>query len=296
MHRIPPTMALVCLEATARLKSFTAAGRELHLTQGAVSRQVANLEERVGTALLVRRRDAVEPTEAGRYYLAEIAPLLQRLDRATAHVALHKGRGGELALSVPSSLASHWLIPRLPRFTFAHPEIALNLTTRIGPVDFGRTPVDAAVEFSDGQRGDMTSEFLMPLALAPYAAPAWISRHGKVLDAATPASALIHLGTVPEAWREWFKVAGIERSPGPEGPRYELMSMALIAAVSGLGVVLLPKFMVAEALAAGQLRRLARREWRAARSYHLVYAGPAIERQPLQAFRDWLLAEGAGAA
>jgi DNA-binding transcriptional LysR family regulator len=292
MHRIPSTMALVCLEATGRLKSFTAAGRELHLTQGAVSRQVANLEERVGTALLVRKRDAVEPTEAGRYYLAEISPLLQRLDRATAHVALHKGRGGELALSVPSSLASHWLIPRLPRFTFAHPEIALNLTTRIGPVDFGRTPVDAAVEFSDGERRDFQSEFLMPLVLSPYAAPAWIARHGRTLDAATPASALIHLGTVQEAWREWFKAAGIERSPGPEGPRYELMSMALTAAVAGLGVVLLPAFMVTEALAAGQLRRLSRREWRATRAYHLVYASQPIEQQPLQAFREWLLAEG----
>ena len=104
--RAPSTMSLLCLEASARLHSFTAAAAELHLTQGAVSRQIMALEARLDAKLFVRRRDALVLTEAGRYYLDEIAPLLQRLERATAYVMALKGRGGLLTLSVGASLGS----------------------------------------------------------------------------------------------------------------------------------------------------------------------------------------------
>ena len=94
--RTPSTMSLLCLEASARLHSFTAAARELRLTQGAVSRQIQTLEDRLGVRLFTRRRDALVLTDAGRYYLNEVAPLLQRLERATANVMALKGRGGAL--------------------------------------------------------------------------------------------------------------------------------------------------------------------------------------------------------
>ena len=142
-------MSLLCLEASARLHSFTAAAIELRLTQGAVSRQIIALEARLDTRLFVRRRDALVLTEAGRYYLDEIAPLLQQLERATANVMALKGRGGLLTLSVGASLGSYWLIPRLPAFTRAHSEITLNFATRVGSVDFTDTTVDASLEFGD---------------------------------------------------------------------------------------------------------------------------------------------------
>lgn len=112
--RAPSTMLLLCLKASAWLCSFTAAGAELRLTQGAVSRQTIALESRLDTRLFVRRKAAPVLTEAGRYYANEIAPLLARLERAAANVMALKGRGGLLTLSVGASLGSYWLIPRLP--------------------------------------------------------------------------------------------------------------------------------------------------------------------------------------
>lgn len=284
-------MSLLCLEASARLRSFTAAASELHLTQGAVSRQILALESRLGTTLFVRRRQALALTEAGRYYVAEIAPLLQRLERATANVMALKGRGGLLTLSVGASLGSYWLIPRLPAFTRAHSEITLNFATRVGSVDFGDTAVDASLEFGDGQRAHLKNEFVLPLLLAPYAAPSWLAAHGKTLSSSTPASALIHHSTVPEAWQAWFQLEGIEAETTLQGPRYGLMSMALNAAVAGLGVALLPAFMAQDALAMGRLRCLSKRQWRAARGYYLVYPPESAELKPLQVFRQWLLAQ-----
>ncbi|MDO8768115.1 MAG: LysR substrate-binding domain-containing protein [Burkholderiaceae bacterium] len=287
--RAPSTMSLLCLEASARLRSFTAAAQELRLTQGAVSRQVQTLEDRLGVKLFTRRREALALTDAGRYYLGEVGPLLQRLERATANVMALKGRGGELSLSVGASVGSYWLIPRLPAFTRDHGEITLNLGTRVGPVDFRTTSVDASLEFGDGRRTGLHSEFVLPLILSPYAAPAWIAAHGKVVDANTPRSSLIHHQTLPDAWDEWFMLEGITGEAGREGPRYEIMSMALNASVAGMGVALLPPYMGDDMVASGRLKRLSRHKWRCAKGYYLVYPEESAQMQSLQVFRAWLL-------
>jgi LysR family transcriptional regulator, glycine cleavage system transcriptional activator len=291
-NRLPSTMSLLCLEASARLRSFTAAAQELHLTQGAVSRQVQTLEARLDLKLFTRRREALALTDAGRDYLGEVAPLLQRLERATANVMALKGRGGALSLSVGASVGSYWLIPRLPAFTRDHPEITLNLRTRVGPVDFRAASVDASLEFGDGQRAGLHSDFVLPLILSPYAAPAWIALHGKSIDLATPRASLIHHHTLPDAWDDWFAREGIPGAAGREGPRYELLSMALNASVAGMGVVLLPPYMADDMVASRRLRRLSRHRSRQAKGYYLVYPEEAAGMQSLETFRTWLLDQG----
>jgi LysR family glycine cleavage system transcriptional activator len=275
------------------LRSFTAAAQELHLTQGAVSRQIMALESRLDVKLFVRRRDALILTEAGRYYLDEVSTILQRLERATANVMALKGRGGVLTLSVGASLGSYWLIPRLPDFTRAYSEITLNFATRVGSVDFKSTPVDASLEFGDGKRAGLHNDFVLPLAMSPYASPAWIAKNGKSLTSRTPLSALVHHTTVLDAWQKWFAHSGIEIGTGQEGPRYELMSMALNAAVVGLGAVLLPDFMANDAVATGRLRRLSRKQWVSTRGYYLVYPEESSRLEALKVFRTWLLAQAA---
>lgn len=290
-HRLPSTTALVCFEASARLGSFTRAALELHLTQAGVSRQVIGLERRLDVRLFERRREALQLTEAGRALLEEVRPALRQLERATASVTSLKGRGGVLSLSVASSLGSHWLIPRLPAFTQAHPEITLNFATRVGPAEFFGQGIDASLEFSDGQRPGMRSDFVLPLDLQPCASPDWVRRHGRSLGAGTPSTALIHHTTVPEAWGGWFAVAARPLPVGPQGPRHDLMTMALQAALAGLGVALLPRFMADDAVARRRLVRLSAVAWRASRGYWLVRPAAESDRPALAAFRDWLLAE-----
>lgn len=294
MFRAPSTTSLLCLEASARLGSFTAAGEELHLSQGAVSRQIQTLETRFDVQLFTRRREALELTDAGRYYLEEITPLLQRLERATANVMAFKWRGGDLSLSVGASVGAYWLIPRLPAFTQAHGEITLSLSTRVGPTDF-RGAIDASIEFGDGQRTGVHSDFVLALDLAPYAAPAWVAAHGNRVRDDTPRASLLHHHTLPDGWDQWFRFEGLVGHPGRDGPRFEIMSMALNAAVAGLGVVLLPTFMVTDHVAAGRLKRLSRRQFRYPKGYHLVYPQASAGRPALQTFRRWLLETARGA-
>lgn len=290
MTRLPSTTALLCFETAARLGSFTRAGRELQLTQAAVSRQVIGLESRLDVPLFERRPGALVLTEAGRAFLAEVGPALERLERAAANASVLKGRGGRLRLSVASSLCNYWLIPRLPAFTRQHPEITLDMATRIGPADLSGGRLDASLEFGDGQRSDAVCTLVMPLVLRPVASPAWVERHGRRLSARTPAAALIHQTTVPEAWPGWLAAAGLQLAPGPGGPRHDQLAMALHAALAGLGVALLPGFMSDDAVATGRLVSLSSRSWQAQRAYHLAVPHSAAPMPAVATFARWLLA------
>lgn len=295
MTRLPSTTALSCFETAARVGSFTRAAHELQLTQAAVSRQVIGLEARLDVSLFDRRPGALVLTEAGRAFLAEVRPALERIERAAALASALKGRGGRLRLSVASSLCNYWLIPRLPSFTRQHPEITLDMATCVGPADLSGGRLDASLEFGDGQRSDAVCTPVLALELRPLASPAWVERHGRRLSAQTPTAVLIHHTTVPEAWPGWLSAAGLELAAGPGGPRHDQMSMALNAALNGLGVALLPSFMSDDAMAAGQLVPLSTRRWRATRAYHLAVPRSAAPLRAVSTFAQWLLAQTAPA-
>jgi LysR family transcriptional regulator, glycine cleavage system transcriptional activator len=294
MNRIPSTQALQCFEASARLGSFTLAGQELHLTQGGVSRQVISLEERLGFALLERRRDGLQLTPAGQAYLAEVEPALRSLERATANVMALKGAGGVLNLSIPASWGNHWLIPRLGSFTQAHPEISLNVFTKIGAADFSNRQIDAAVEYRAEPRTELPSEFVMGLALSPYASPEFKRQHG----GAMPAAAMLRHTTLPLAWNGWLTTQGRtdllptdHHQDAATGPRYDLMFMAMNAAVAGLGIALLPSFMVASLLVTRRLTRLSSKVWHAPGGYYLSPSPLLRSETALNTFRHWLHTE-----
>lgn len=294
MNRIPSTQALQCFEASARLKSFTLAGQEMHLTQGGVSRQVIALEQRLGFALLDRRQGGLQLTPPGHAYLSEIEPALRMLERATSNVMALKGQGGVLNLSIPASWGNHWLIPRLGSFTQAHSDISLNVFTKIGAADFSNRQVDAAVEYRSAPRSDMVCEFVMALSLSPYASPAWKRKHGATF---APAAMLQHT-TLPMAWNGWLAQRASSGEPISNlqdaaqnlasGPRYDLMFMAMNAAVAGLGIALLPAFMAAPLVTARRLTRLSTTTWQAPGGYYLSQSPLMRSDAAFARFRDWL--------
>ena len=305
MTSLPSLMSLRCFEASARLASFTRAAQEVHLSQGAVSHQVIGLEELLGMKLFVRRRAGLELTAVGRGYLDQVAMALRQIERATQDVLTSKGRGGTLNLSVASSFASYWLMPRLASFVAAHPEVTLNLSTKIGPVDFRVSTQDASIEFCSGAFGDVAAVKVLDLTLQPYAAPTVARRYMKVRARQLTPDALLNLlgheplirhTTVQEAWPSWMEVA----FPGEElvsrqahgGPFYDLLSMALNGAIGGIGVALLPQYVAQGAVRSGQLIQLSRVGWTAANAYYLRQPIWKADFAPLQTFREWLLQLG----
>lgn len=293
MKRIPSTQALQCFEASARLQSFTVASQELHLTQGGVSRQILALERRLGVALFERHRTGLVLTSAGKAYLDDISPCLRSLERATDQIIALKGRGGILNISLPASWGNHWLLPRLPQFMNARPEISLNILTRIGAADFSARQIDAAIEFRAQARNDMDCELLMTLELAAYASPEWIKQRSRVtlrtqLLSQIRAEDLLQHTTLPDAWAMWWHEMDV---PGPtaQGSRYDLMFMAMNAAAAGLGVALLPDFLVAPMIASRRLQAVGDRKITVPGGYFLSKSPLLRNESAFNEFRAWLL-------
>lgn len=304
MSRLPSMTALRCLDASARLLSFTRAAEDLHLTQGAVSHHILLLERQLGVQLFVRRRSGLELTQAGRKYWNDSSVILRQLERATESIITTGGRGGSLNLSVSSSFANYWLMPRLQSFVAANPDITLNLSTRVGTVDFSTSEDDAAIEFCSGPTPGIAANLVLRAELRPYVAATVLEdfRRGKrlgsqALDLAQlgellRAHTLIRRVTVMDAWPGWLSQVGLDavisESHMNGGPRYALLSMALNGAVAGLGVALLPDFIANSAVDSGKLACLWKEPWTAPRAYFLRWPEWRSDLDVLKRFAGWL--------
>jgi LysR family transcriptional regulator, glycine cleavage system transcriptional activator len=290
--RLPTTQSLSCFEASARLGSFSAAARELFITQGAVSRQLQSLESLLGVALFLRSPGQLQLTDAGQVYLTEVREVLLRLDRSGAQMRLLAGRGGVLNLSIPSSWGIHWLIPRLPDFSARFPQFSLNLSTQVGIADFTQSSLDAAVEYRSSAPAQ-ESQLLMALEMFPYASPKWFAEQGwnRAVVLARPGDLLQHTTTLPDTWKDWLE-AEFDVSVPVRGPRFELMSMCMSAVVQGLGVALLPTFMAAPLVQARKLKRLSSRSWQAPGGYYLRAAPMLKSAVSFAALKTWLIEQG----
>lgn len=286
---IPPLSLLVAFEAAARLGSFTRAAAELNLTQGAVSRQIKDLEARLGLALFERVRQRVVLTPAGQFYADSLRDTLSRFAAATAQTIAFRGRGGTLDLAILPTIGTRWLIPRLPGFFARHRDVTIRFATRLRPFDFAREGLDAAIHFGDAHWPGATLHRLMGEVLVPVAAPGLVLREGLHSPADLHRATLLIQATRPRAWPEWFAAQDLAPVADQPSISFEQFAMVLQATVAELGVAMVPRLLVADELARGELMVLAGRPVTSTQGYFLVYPTEKANLPPLAAFRDWLL-------
>lgn len=290
-RKIPSTAALIAFEAAARHESFTRAADELALTQSAICRQIGGLEAFLGLALFRRSRRGVKLTEAGQSYARRIAAQLDAVERDTLSVMGQQG-AMTIELAVVPTFATQWLVPRLRQFQTRQPQITVNLTNRTRPFLFADTDFDAAIYFGDADWSGTEAHFLMPEALQPVCSPVLL-RNGEPLSAEAIAEMpLLQQSTRPYAWRQWFDSQGMKIARDMTGPRLELFSMLAQAAEHGMGVALIPPFLIQRELAEGRLAIAHRHAFHSeTRAYYLMIPERKVESAGLIAFRDWLKAE-----
>ena len=288
---VPSLSALAAFEAAARHGSFTRAAEELNLTQGAVSRQVALLEQALGVSLFERVRKRVSLTPAGSAYAADVRDGLARLAAATVSAMAFRGASGVLNLAILPTFGTRWLIPRLPRFLDAHPGITINFATRLVPFDFGRDAVDAAIHFGDPVWPGAELHRLMGEEIVPVAAPSLIARTRLAEPADMLRVPLLQQSTRPRAWANWLEQQGLAPERAMMGPRFEQFAMVSQAAVAGLGLAIVPRFLIEEELRSGVLVVPFDRPVRGTEGYYLVYPEARAGLPAIIAFRDWLLRE-----
>ena len=290
---LPSTKALAAFDAVSRYESFSEAADELSLTQGAISRQIAALEAQLNIALFERNSRQVTLTEAGRIYLQAIRPALAAIRAASLNMMSHMG-SNTLNLALLPTFGTRWLIPKIPRFVAQYPDIILNFSTRIGKVDFEKEKLDAAIHIGQPDWPDADFEFLMDETVLPVCSPAFLQAHPVHDPADLLKMPLFHLASRPNAWAHWFKTLGIEQPPH-SSMRFEQFSNVSQACIAGLGIALMPEFLIHAEIAAGQLVAVWPHKIKSLSHYYFVT--PKTRQQPptVEAFKNWLLSEISGA-
>jgi len=284
---LPSIDALTAFESAARHQSFTRAAAELNLTQGAISRQIRLLEDRLGSSLFQRVRQRVILTDAGRAYLLEVRRILNGLESATLRLMTVGASTNVLNLAVLPAVATHWLLPRLPDFFSKHPKVSINCGVRLSPFDFETDPFDAAIHYGAPIWAGAIVHHLMDEDLVPVCTPSL--RHSRRIRRPEDLThmPLLHLSTRPAAWADWFKKAGIPTANAFQGSIFENFAMISKAAIAGLGVALLPSYFIEEELKSRSLVALSSAQ-RSEKSYYLVIPETKVGTPHVQDFVKWV--------
>ena len=292
--QLPPLGSLRAFEAVARRLSFTRAADELHVTPGAVSQQVRQLEEILGQRLFVRTKRSVVLTEIGMRMLPDVQAGLDTLARA---IRSHSSSGHDrsLTISVAPSFASKWLLPRLAGFTRQNPDIDLRVSATVGLADLERDGVDLAIRLGRGPYPNVRLEALFGESLTPLCSPNLMKSKGRLRSPEDlRRHKLIHDTSIPgenerSAWRRWLDFAGATAVPHHPGLRFSLAELAMQAAIDGAGVVL-GRMVLAEAdLASGRLVRPFDIILPLDEAYYLVLPKNGPLRRESMRFREWIM-------
>ena len=288
-RRLPSMTALQCFEAVARHLSFTRAAEELSLTQSAMSKQVAQLEEQLQHALFRRVRKRLQLTPAGELYLAEVRRILQQVELSTRFLLSYGGETEVLRVATPPTFGARWLIPQLNGWRHRHPNIHLDLRQELEPDDLRQGHCDLAFFFGPGTLPGAECIRLFGEQLVAVCAPSLLPAGG--LDEPTQLAELVLLQNASraEAWHDWF--ASLERNCQGcyHGPRFDTFYMCIRAAQAGCGVALLPRFLVEEELAEGKLAIAWPHALPSQEAYYLAYPEHAAEVPKVRHFIEWMV-------
>ncbi|MEP3347303.1 MAG: LysR substrate-binding domain-containing protein [Litoreibacter sp.] len=281
---IPSTSSLQALATFARLGSITATAEALSVTQSAISHKLKALEEQLGFPLMRREGRGVRLTERARHYVAEIAPALDTLARASQTQAL----SGSLTLNVASGFAASWLAPRIGGFLAKHPGVALRINTPRRYGDLGELRNDLYIGFLLPEEVPVNSVKLMDVGFFPVAAPSMMSGQTTSDVEGLVQLPFLHLDNRQD-WQRWLVAAGGE-APSDAGVVFQDVLIMEMATKAGQGVSLGDNLTSRAAMDRGELMRIHPFELASARAYWLV-RGKAPPSESSKAFEQWLTAE-----
>jgi len=285
---LPSISALQSFEAVARHLSATRAAQELHLTQSAVSKQVAQLEEILQNPLFTRIRKRLQLTPAGELYLGEVRKILNQVEMSSHYIQSYGGDTEILAVVAPPTFASVWLIPRLVGFGKAHPRIHLDIRAEAGSLDTANEKADIEIYFGGGTRPNSQCLYLFDEKVVAVCAPGLLKPSRPISLQQLTELRLLQLNSRPEAWHEWFDAQGWHSNRSYHGPRFETFHMLISAAAAGCGIALVPRFLVEEELDKGKLAIAWPYAHTSKGAYYLAHAEHTASVPKVRALVQWI--------
>ncbi len=285
-------------DAAARHGSFTKAAAELCITQGAVSQQVKQLEDRLRRPLFLRTPRALVPTPEGKWLAVVLRESFDAIESTLAQMR-QPAEAATATLSCSPSFAMSWLTPRLGDFFRQHPHTGLRVFGEFHTLDrtrMVRDGVEAAVRFDLGGYRDLAATVFLDEWLIPVASPEFLARNPPIT---TPEDLhgdwLLHDGSAWEGadtyeeWQHWFAQRGATPPPWAGGQQFNLSQLALGAALAGQGIAMGRAALVLQDVKAGRLVPLLGHSVPSRAAYSFVttpHPSPAMEL-----VREWLVQE-----
>lgn len=291
MRRLPPLNALRLFATAAQTESVTRAAELLHLTHGAVSHQLKQLQEHLGVELFTRSGRGLRLTPEAAEYARRISRALDEIADATATLT-DAHRKKPLRVSCMPSFAARWLLPRLGDFISRHPDLDVEVQSTARLVDIKGGEADVGLRFGPGPYPGLANEVLMLDWYYPVCAPAFLARHR--LERPEHLLDLPLLRSVDETWTLWFRAMGLGAEEPARGPAFDDSSLMLQATLAGQAVALARHALADDDVRAGRLVRPFREAVTCPHAYRFVSRTTDADQPAIAAFRDWLREQAAG--
>ena len=280
MKRLPPLPALHTFLITAQCCNFTRAAQQLHLTQGAVSRQIAGLEEHLGYPLFIRQARGLSLTREGQEWLPRVQQVFALIADGVQQIGAPRGT---LQLKAPTCVM-RWLLPRLMEWQALRPDVPVELTTTIQHgVDFRREGFDAAVVYGAEPEGEALH--LFDERLTPVCSPLLSAGIHGVADLRR--QMLLHPSRDERDWQTWLEAAGASLAVQDKRQHFETLDMAMAMASQGTGVAIGDWALIGDDLASGRLVMPFALKVATGKAYYLVRPGKAAAPGLLELL-EWL--------
>lgn len=290
--RLPPLNALRAFDAAARRLSFTKAAEELFVTQAAVSHQIKLLEDFLGLKLFRRRNRSLLLTEEGQGYYLDIKEIFSALGEATDKLQARSARG-TLTVSLLTSFAIQWLVPRLSCFHLTHPEIDVRIQAVEGEQDQLADDVDIAIFYGQGNWPGLKVEKLYAEYLLPVCSPILLTGDPPLQVPDDLAHFTLLHDSSRHPWQAYVRQLGVQQINVNKGPIFSHSSMVLQAAIHGQGVGLTNNMMAENDLESGRLICPFNDVLVSKNAFYLVCHDSQAELGKIAAFRQWILAKAA---
>lgn len=286
---LPSLNALRAFEAFSRHGRMSLAADELCVTHGAVSRHIRQLEAGLGSRLVDGPKTALRLTPEGARMAAALSGAFDQLANAVAAARAESPQS--LEVSCVGTLAMRWLIPRLPGFLAAHPNVRVGLAEGMRAVDFRRDGVDLAIRMSqDPALEDAEATPFLDHYNGPVVAPALLADGPMTLERLS-ALPRLHSRTFRRGWSEWQALVGQRLGPAPVEREFDHHFYMLEAAAAGLGAAIGPWPSIRDDIEAGRL--VAPFGFVPASARYVCLRPTGSSHPAAAAFRDWLVGEGA---
>jgi LysR family transcriptional regulator, glycine cleavage system transcriptional activator len=292
-RKIPMLNALKVFEVAASHGNFTRAAEVLNVTQSAVSRQVRQLEDSLGEVLLERHHHHLRLTGAGKLLLKALHESFDRIELSVRAIQ-QKQHLNRIRVNAPPTFALRWLLPRLGRLRERHPELDVTLTSAARDTLAESGQLDCAIRFGNGEWSHLDSSLLMHEQHIAVCAPTLLNNG---VSKQTDLSSMTFLHVLAghdqryQTWQHWLDAAGMHGLDLHGGYEFDLLDLAIRAAVDGLGIAVTDRHMVSPELADGRLVQFRDIQVEGHQSYWFVIRSEQVLSPAVEAFRLWLQQE-----